>query len=315
VNIKAASFNVLSVAADTTSGDQLPWLRRRDAVLAQITREHPDVLGLQEANQSSSYAARLKGGDTQYRDIRNGLNGLGGHYEVTNDFPNNCVKAAYSTNCTYQYRGASGDNRILYNTDTLSMVSQGSYYYTHQETAGTRNMTWAVFEVKASGSRFLFVDTHLIATAAKTALREQQWRELITKTNELKGSLPVITVGDFNTHKMEDLAATMLPLMKSAGYGDVLSQQYQVNPGVGIRAQHVVNGWLNSYNHFKRDLTVYSYANRRDKTGNNIDWIFASNSLAVPEWETVVNYDPTTLQATGTIPSDHDMVRATITIP
>jgi endonuclease/exonuclease/phosphatase family metal-dependent hydrolase len=315
VNIRAASFNVLTVSADTTSGEQKPWLQRRDTVLAQILGQHPDVLGLQEANQSKTFASRLKDGDTQYRDILNGLNLRGGHYAVTNDVPNNCVKADYSTNCTYQYRGASGDNRILYNTDTLSMVSQGSYYYHHQESGGTRNLTWAVLQVNASGSQFLFVDTHLIATEADAAIREQQWRELIAEVNQLKGSLPVIVVGDFNTHKMATLAATMLPLMKSAGYGDVLSQQYQVNPTPNIRARHVVNGWLNSENHFKRDLTIYSYANRRDKTGNNIDWIFASNNLAVPEWETVVDYDPTTLLVNGTIPSDHDMVRATITIP
>ena len=29
----------------------------------------------------------------------------------------------------------------------------------------------------------------------------------------------------------------------------------------------------------------------------------------------VVNFDPTTLQVRGVIPSDHNMVRATITLP
>ena len=29
----------------------------------------------------------------------------------------------------------------------------------------------------------------------------------------------------------------------------------------------------------------------------------------------VLNYDPTTLKVLGTIPSDHNMVRATITLP
>ena len=65
-----ASYNVLSVSLDDkASGEQRPWLERRDAVLDGITSQHPDVLGLQEANQSIMFASRLKDGDNQYRDV------------------------------------------------------------------------------------------------------------------------------------------------------------------------------------------------------------------------------------------------------
>ena len=55
--------------------------------------------------------------------------------------------------------------------------------------------------------------------------------------------------------------------------------------------------------------------NRRDKAGNNIDWIFASDTLRVDEWKVVINWDPATMLLRGTFPSDHNMVRATLTLP
>jgi|tagenome__1003787_1003787.scaffolds.fasta_scaffold20871192_3 hypothetical protein len=81
------------------------------------------------------------------------------------------------------------------------------------------------------------------------------------------------------------------------------------------RARRSINGWINSLNRFNRDISTYSYENNHAKTGNNIDWIFATNSLPVKAWKMVTDYDPTTLKVRGTIPSDHNMVRATITLP
>jgi hypothetical protein len=41
----------------------------------------------------------------------------------------------------------------------------------------------------------------------------------------------------------------------------------------------------------------------------------ASNHLPVLEHETVVDYDPGSWQISGVIPSNHNMVRATIRLP
>ena len=61
--------------------------------------------------------------------------------------------------------------------------------------------------------------------------------------------------------------------------------------------------------------TLYAYEDDKRKLGNNIDWVFASNELAVPEWKVVARYDKERLRLTGVISSDHFMVRATITLP
>jgi exonuclease III len=147
-------------------------------------------------------------------------------------------------------------------------------------------------------------------------IRQQQWHEAIDKVNELKGSLPVISVGDYNIQKHDDMACDMLPLQQSSGVGDILSQKCNTNAVSGWRAQHLIDAWVNSNDKWIRDITQWStYYNHQNYIGNNIDWIFASNNLAVPEYQLVCNFNHSTLQMSGLIPSDHNMIRATITIP
>ena len=102
--------------------------------------------------------------------------------------------------------------------------------------------------------------------------------------------------------------------MKSAGFGDVMNQEYQVNPPKNVRAEQVINGWINSFNDYRRDITPYSYSTARTKVGNGIDWVFATNSLRVKQWKVVIDFDPSSLQIRGVIPSDHNMISSVIVL-
>ena len=86
--------------------------------------------------------------------------------------------------------------------------------------------------------------------------------------------------------------------MKAAGYGDVLNQGFQENPIRVPRATAVTNGWINSFNGYRRFVGDYAYETAKEKAGNNIDWIFASNHLPVKSWKVVIDYDRY-LQLTG----------------
>jgi endonuclease/exonuclease/phosphatase family metal-dependent hydrolase len=313
VDIRAASFNVMTVTGDQTSGVRTPWANRRSTVVSQIMGEHPDVLGVQEVDQSYTRSAQLVDGATQYFDLLNGLNDAGGTYALTNTKSYNCVKPETSYNCVYQDQGASGGNRIYYNTRTLELVRQGSYAFQAVYQNQKDFLPWAVLRVKETGTEFLFVTAHLCPP--DRTVRVAQWKELINEVNRLKGTMPVVVTGDFNVQKFDTIAQTMLPAMKNAGYGDVLNQTYATNPIANPRAQKSINGWINSLGYWDRDVKPHSYYNNRTKTGNNIDYVFASNSLPVKEWKTVVDYDPTSLLQLGTVPSDHHMVRATLTMP
>jgi len=311
-SVRVASFNVQSVSLDRTSGNQRPWRTRRAGVIADILSEKVDVVGVQEANASRYFASRLVSGATQMHDLKNGLNKAGGSYQLTNWYPYNCVNYWTTYKCVARNHRTSGGNRILFNTRTLSLVTHGATRFTQTPGADPRYIAWAVLRVKATGRDFLFVNTHL--NAGPTSMMRSQWRQLISRVNQLKGSRPVVVVGDFNIHRLNPLSAELLPAMKRAGFGDVLSQQYQVRSSRSSRARSVVNGWINTYNHLSRDVAAWSYEDRRSQLGINIDYIFASNAIPVQQWKVVVDYHPSTLRVRGTFPSDHNMVRATLTL-
>jgi endonuclease/exonuclease/phosphatase family metal-dependent hydrolase len=295
-DLRVGTFNLSGANNDgKASGDQQIWSERKPVVVSQIVAENSDVVGLQEAYQSTGNSS---GSVNQYTDLRNGLNAAGKPFEVTD--PN---------------KDASRATRIIYNTATLQMDSQGSFKYVNQVSGSTdRYLVWATFTQKATGKKFFFADTHLSPNSA--TVKKKEWQELIPKIKALNtASLPVISVGDFNTSKFGAEAKDMLPAMKAAGFGDVMNQEYQVNPPKSPRAQVVVNGWINSFNGYRRSIADYSYTTRHDKVGNGVDWIFATNSLPVKQWKVVIDFDPTTLAINGVIPSDHNMLSSIITLP
>jgi endonuclease/exonuclease/phosphatase family metal-dependent hydrolase len=314
VDVRVASYNVTNVSLDKAQGEFRPWRERRDAVVANILGEGVDVIGVQELNPSRTYKSRLVAGKTQFQDLLKGLNSHGGWYALTNSKSYNCKKARTQYKCVKVDRGSSHSDRIYYNKRTLAMVSQGAYQYRAQR-SGTSpaHLGWAVLSSLATGSQFLFVTTHL--EPKDESVRAAQWDELIATVNSLKGTLPVVVTGDFNTHKMSSLGARFIPAMRANGYGDVLNQQPYVTKIEQPRARNVVNGWISSVNKLQRDVRDFSYWNEQFRAGNSIDWIFASNELPVVEYKTVVSYDPSTWKLTGVIPSNHNMVRATLTLP
>ena len=313
--LRVGSFNLSNVTFDTSvGGDHRPWRERRDVVAAQILDERLDVVGVQEANPSTIYQDRLVSGTTQFADLRNALNERGGNYALANSYSYNCLRSTSSSNCTYVDRGSAQSNRIYYDTDTLSLVSQGSLKYAAQ-TAGkyVRYLEWAVLRTRATGRELLFTNTHL--DPYSTANRAAQWKQAVNKAVQLRGTRPVVAVGDYNSTKYSAWAEQMLPYTKTKGFGDVVNQTYRTNPVAAPRAESTVNGWLNSFNRYSRDASTWSYSTKRTRAGNNIDWIFATNSLRVKQWEVVADVDPVTLQVRGVLPSDHNLVRATLVLP
>ena len=317
-DLRFGTFNIVTVSADgNASGERKVWRERRGTVISQILRQGLDVVGVQEANQSSIYGSRLVDDKrNQYLDLRNGLNRAGGAYQVTSVYPYNCYKPWTSRNCHYRDRAASGDNRIIYNTRTMLLLHKGAYKFPHQVRNSTaRYLGWAVFRVRATGHEVLFVTTHL-DPYSKT-VRVAQWRDLIRKVNGLRHGRPVVVTGDFNSTKWSDWSRDLLPAMYANGYDDVLDQRYRQNPTT-LRAQSKVGVYINSFNRWRRDVRTYSYwddrYSSRPRTGNGVDWVFASHGMIVRRVEVVADMDDNG-QIVGTIPSDHHMIAATIAVP
>jgi endonuclease/exonuclease/phosphatase family metal-dependent hydrolase len=313
--VRVASFNIRTVKNDVGSqGDELPWRKRRGAVIRQILGEHLDVVGLQEASQNGKYSRQLVDGRNQFLDLRNGLRKAGGKWRLTSKASYNCVRPYSSAGCDYKDRGASRTTKIIFNSAKVEKIRSGSYLYRHQSGGENdqRYLVWAVFEDRASDKRFFFANTHL--STGSGALQKAQWRGLIAKVDQLKGDLPTIVVGDFQRSRMKNPVTDMLKAMRSAGYGDVLGQRPGEPMVENPRARRTVQSWVNSMNHFRRDARDFSFEDNRKRAGNFIDWIFASNRLPVRQYEVVADIDPRTMKLRGVIPSDHNMVRASVVL-
>ena len=306
-DVRVGSFNIKNVLfARRPIAD---WKVRRQVIIRQVLRERIGILGIQEAHQGRSLGLRYPDGENQYADLRAGLNKAGGHYRVTTPASYNCQDPDTFHHCRFRDRGASRSTRILYDARLFELVRDGSVKYRRQ-VREDRYLVWAVFKVRETGQKLLFTTTHL--TSRSERIRKAQWRQSIRVINELKGRKPVIATGDYNVNKYHPIARAMLPAMRDNGYGDVLNQEYRTNPLEEPRAESTINGWINSYNYNKRDVEAFSFEDQRDLTGMNIDWVFASNHLPVKQWEVVVDYDPETLEVEGALPSDHNLVQATI---
>ncbi len=306
VALKVGSFNIKNVLfAKNPTQD---WTQRRKVIIDQISREGLDVVGIQEAHNGHYLSVKFPDGPNQYLDLRNGLRKTGGDWQVTSAAAYNCKNAKTFHRCEKKDRGASRSTRILYDARKVELLKRGSIEYKKQ-IAEDRYLVWAIFRARATGKRFLFTTTHLTSRNEKTRLK--QWKQMVREVDKLKGRKPAIVTGDMNVQKYHWIAQKMLPRMAAAGIPDVLNQQYRVNPTVP-RAERLVNAWINSYNHGRKNVSKFSFAQQRDKIGNGIDWIFASRDLAVETWKVVVDYDPETLRVIGVLPSDHNLVTATV---
>lgn len=317
--LKAASFNVRCANCSGSEPEYLPWDKRRDTVVSQIKSKMPDVIGLQEVSQGW-----LKDPQTgasinlsQFEDLKQRLNVAGAPYEVTNSHRNNCVKSTTPSNCVYADQGASLGTRIFYNKNTVSMLSQGSVELPKlaTQTSG-RYAAWASFKQLSTGKNFFVVDAHLTpgTGSAYYDLRKQQAvriTQLIAEKNTSK--LPVIITGDMNSSKWAKPDNAPYNAFIKAGFIDPIGGTAFTSLASGYApAEKMINTKYGSYNGFNRQMNAPSNASSR-YLGSHIDYIFTSK-MRVGAFEQVVNVNSTGLLQ-GVIPSDHNMIMATVGLP
>lgn len=288
--VRAATFNISGVHNDR-SGSAPKWRTRRPVIVRQIHDADLDVVGLQEVStvDSGLYARSLVDGRTQLADVVNGLNDTGGSWKATST-------ARYATN----------DTRIVYRTDRLTLVEAGGRKFSSQTKENPRYMAWAVFEVKETGRRFLFVTAHLSPRSA--SVRERQWKQLVTETAARADGMPVIVGGDFNSSKFHQPAGRMLTAMERAGFGDVLGQRYRSSTASRARAEKLVNANFGSFTDYRRRVGGYG----KGRIGNSVDYIFASNDLVVREFRLAGVTSSGTIE--GALGSDHLLMIAVVEI-
>ena len=310
--IRVVSYNVGSETVDT---DTHPWTKRRSAVVTAVLKQKPDVIGFQEASQGKLG----KTGSTNQPDLSQAedlVKRLGKPYKMANTARYNCKNPKTPYKCAKKYQGAANSQKIVYNSSTLTLLKQGSKKTTSQKTKmeQQRYVEWAHFQHKATGKKFFFVNVHLDPGKDKKSIktRATQMKEILAViAAKNPKNLPTYVVGDFNSHKWTDGGNKPYDAMRKAGYVDPLGNTYlSTTTTGGATVKKRINTQYSSHNAWKRTAPVKpAWVN-----GIYIDYIWTSTGIQVPEWETVIDVNPKTGKFRGTIPSDHNMLRATTII-
>ncbi|WP_306909701.1 endonuclease/exonuclease/phosphatase family protein [Arthrobacter sp. B3I9] len=312
--LRVATYNVSCEYCFASRANELPWIGRRDAVVKTVLGQRPDVLGVQEASSGRLKSDTSTAGLAQFEDLTNRLVAAGTPYKLSNTKRNNCVDDQTPSNCVYQYKGASGGTKILYNSGTVELLSQGSQKLATQTGADDRYFAWAILRQRATGKVFFFGNAHLIdhmSDPAFFALRTKQAEQVITAiAAKNTGKYPVVMVGDFNSNKWTAPSNAPYDAFIKAGYIDPLGNTYKSDlPSSAATAEKTIRANFESYNGFARKAPARnSYGN-----GTYMDYIFTSK-MRTTVWENVLNIDSTG-NFVGTIPSDHNMIRADVQLP
>lgn len=307
--IRAGSYNVHCwYCSDTAVANERPWSARRGPLVSGLLAQKLDVLALQEASQT-----RLPGTTiSQFDDI---VQRLGSPYKLANPYRYNCVNGYSNTKCIYQDRGASSGTKIIYNSRTLIKIGDGSRLLSSPP-GKKRYAAWATFQHVESGRKFFFVSAHLEyrKDAADSSYfydyRVSETRDIIQLIAEESGGLPVVIGGDFNSHKWTLPDNGPYRTLLQAGFADPLGNYDRSSaPTPLATVENRVRTNYNSYNGYRLTAPKSTNAN-----GTYVDYLFTSEGLRVQEWETVVKLDSFG-DFIGTIPSDHNLVRATVVLP
>lgn len=318
--LRVASYNVKCANCNSHLPNEGTWEERRQAVVDTILGQDLDVVGLQEAGQAWLKDANGKSfSRSQFEDL---TNRLGGSWTLTNANRNNCVKSTTPSGCVYKDQGASQDTKIVYDRSKVEMLDQGSKHLPYvNEDDNDRYVAWAQFRQRSTGNRFMFASTHLepkkdpAGASAYYDLRKRQTEVAIAAVADHNpDKLPVVFVGDLNSsrfaHAWSPTNAPYDVLVKN-GLVDPLGAGWSTTrtaPGATVVKR--INTWVDSFNDFDRAVNNHkSWIN-----GSYIDYVFVSPTIKVPEWETVVKMDEYG-NFIGQIPSDHNMIRASLVLP
>jgi len=172
--LRVMTFNVRTPSPDGVN----VWENRRDLFVRTIRDADPDVFGTQELHkeQGDYVVAKLP------------------HYAWFGE----------------GRRGGDGDEHmgVFYRTDRLKVLKSGNFWLSDTPNVPgsvswghpfPRMVTWALFERKADGRRFYFMNTHL-PYRDEDEPRRVKGAELIgTRVAKLPADLPVVLTGDFNS--------------------------------------------------------------------------------------------------------------------
>lgn len=316
-SLNVATFNVrcANCSKKPANSREQRWEVRRDVIVSQILSQDVDVIGLQEASPGLL-------DDRSTSQFENLLNLLGGGYAVTDNSRYNCTRTDTTfTRCGgFQDQGASQDSRIFYKTDRLTREASGSLRLDGRGigNGSARYLAWAQFLDKVTGKHFIFATAHFEPgqSKGKVKTRVKQAKKAIARLNSVNNqNLPIIWGSDLASSKLTHAKNKSYNAFISGGYTDPLDNYFKAKKaGPNAYAGSMINEEYFTLNNFAAGPK--DYVSRGYQLGAHLDYILikSSSRVRVSEWEEVMTLDGSGNFA-GVIPSDHNMVRATVVLP
>lgn len=316
-SLNVATFNVrcANCSKKPANSREKRWEVRREVIVDQILSQHVDVIGVQEASPGLLDSPRI----SQFEDL---LARLGGSYDVTDASRYNCTRTDTTfTRCGgFQDRGASQDSRIFYKTNRLNLLDSGSLRLDGRAigNGSARYMTWAKFSDRDTGKKFIFATAHFEpgVSKSKSSTRVKQVKKATAELDKVNSAdVPIIWGSDLASSKLTHVGNKAYNAFISAGFTDPLDNFYKAKKaGPDRYADHMVNEEYFTLNNFA--AKPKDYVGRGYKLGAHLDYILIKSrkQANVTEWAQVLNLTSAG-NFSGVIPSDHNMVRATVVIP
>ncbi len=270
-NIRIMTYNIPKGNIDPSEGNgDNTWEKRALAIHRYMAAVQPDLVGMQEPVRAS---------------LCDMLRGMPGYAMVGTGRDNGKENGEYTS--------------IMYRTDRFYCIANDTYWLTetpkvHSKVDGSthfRIATWALFEDKQTGARFLYTNTHLSYDSPK--VKDAQLRimkpSMKTVQDKYGSSLPHFLTGDFNMKDYENVDGTNADARQGSNYLLCL------NLGVVMK-----DAWVQA-----RTKKHYSYGSSYPP--GRIDYIFVSKNVSCKyaQWDNRKDDD-------GYIMSDHDPIWADI---
>lgn len=244
----------------------------RDDKLAVIYHRYlPDVIGMQECSPKSR------------NETLNILNLSADVYEEVPVEPTNAKHNNYTP--------------IIYKRDRLNLIDCGWHFYSGLNDNGSKSLTWALFEIKESGERFLHLNTHFFWTGDKPGRAAR-----VCNTGELLGiywglcekyDCPAFFTGDFNCISAEP------PIQTLVAYG-LRQARYEADVKSPYRSHHAYPTYHEDENYYAEGVTPNLEPEK------SIDHIFIAGTPHVENFVTVI--DKESLEATDHCPIYADTI-------
>jgi endonuclease/exonuclease/phosphatase family metal-dependent hydrolase len=302
--VRVASFNLLTLDNDGTqsgSADRVAkWQGDRDVAAADYIRAvMPDVIGIQEgASFVGAKCAYRQTGTRQVDDLVSTLQTHGlPQYELGQTEVRPCQPNWMRTGVYIVYDSSKW---TIPDDSCTTMACKNFDLGTITAANGStvsRYAAWEILQNRATGARFLFVSPHTYVGTGSEAeqLRQQETDSMIQQARALahdNGDIPVVYAGDFNSNELHHPDGPEVAT-RNVGIADGL-----------LVAPTVVNSKYNSANGYLRTPPAQ---------GHSIDHVFAEPGVGVRTWGLYLRLSNG--RFAGTIPADHNLLYADLTLP